>query len=638
MSAGAGNPAAESLAAAALAFLRRYPPFDEMEAEPLRALAPRLAVSYHPKGAAILKPEDGEPRFFYIVRSGLVHLAPAETYHLPSGAELTLGPGESFSVAALLERRPVASAYVAAADTFCLQLPAAAFHELLDRSPRFREFSTRYLASLLRESRRLLSMHQASLAAEQQAMGRTLRSLIQRPPVACAPGTTVREALRAMKSAGVGSIVVTAPDGAPTGIFTRYDVLDRVALPGRGLDGPVAEVMTPSPHTLAAEATAYEAALLIARHGIRHVPVLDGGRLLGVVTERDLFALQRVGIRAIHRTIADAADHGQLHQAAADIRALVVSLVRLGSAAEPLTQIVSTLNDALNRRILEIERQRHPLDGIAWGWLGFGSEGRYEQTIATDQDNGIIFVVQPGQSVDDALGRLLPFARAVNQALADCGFPLCVGNIMAGNPRWCLSLDEWLRRFDGWIEDSSPQALLDAAIFFDFRLLHGDERPAAALRERLLTLAARTPRFLRQMAEQAVAVRPPLGTFGDFVTEQSADKRATLDLKLSGSRLFVDAARIMALGQGVAHTGTAERLRQAGHKLGMSADEIGSAVEGFFFIQMLRLRRQMEQGAGSAGPNRIAPAELNEVDRRMLKESLRQARKLQTRLALDYGL
>src|SRR5262245_19450108 len=214
-----GRPAVESIAAAALAFLRRYPPFDEMEDEPLRAFAARLATGYYAKGAVILRPEDGEPASFYVVRGGLVRVAPAETYHLPSGAALTLGPGECFSVGALLEHRPVASPYVAAADTFCLQLPAAGFHELLDRSPRFRDFSTRYLASLLRESRRLLTMHQASLAAEQQAMGRTLRSLIQRAPVRCAPGATVGDALRAMKDAGVGSIVVVAADGAPAGIF-----------------------------------------------------------------------------------------------------------------------------------------------------------------------------------------------------------------------------------------------------------------------------------------------------------------------------------------------------------------------------------------------------------------------------------
>jgi CBS domain-containing protein len=640
MSAGAGNPAVEPAAAAAWTFLRRYFPFDEMEDEPLNYLVSHLAVGYYPKGAGVLKPEDGQPEFFYIVRSGLVHVSPAATYHLPTGADLALGAGECFPVAALLEHRPVASAFVATADTFCFQLPAADFRALLNRSPRFQEFATGYLGSLLRESRRLLKMHHASLAAEQQAMGRALRSLIHRPPVTCSAGATVGEALRTMKDAQVGSIIVTAADGSPAGIFTHHDVLDRVAIAGRGLGDPIAEVMTPSPRTLAAEANAYDAALLIARHGIRHVPVLDGGKVVGVVTERDLFALQRVGIRAIHRTIAEATEPGQLQQAARDIRALVGSLIELGSAAEPLSHIVSTLNDALTCRIIELERSRHPLEGLAWGWLGFGSEGRYEQTIATDQDNGIIFLAQHGQSADEVRGRLLPLARAVNQALAACGFPLCAGDIMAGNPRWCLSLDEWLRRFDGWITDSSPQALLDAAIFFDFRLLHGHERPAETLRERLLALARGTPRFLRQMAEQAVAVRPPLGVFNDFLTEESTEGRATLDLKLSGARLFVDAARIMALATGVSHTGTAERLRQGGRRLGMNADETGSAVEAFFFIQMLRLRRQVaaQEGAGHAARNRIAPADLNEVDRRMLKESLRQARRLQSRLALDYGL
>jgi CBS domain-containing protein len=300
MSAGAGNPAVESLAAAALAFLRRYPPFDEMEERPLRYLASHLAVAYHPKGAAILRPEDGEPQYFYIIRSGRVHVTPAETYHLSPGADLALGPGEYFSVGALVEHRPVGSAYTAAEDTFCLQLPAAAFRELLHRSPRFQEFSTRYLAALLRESRRLLSMHRASLAAEQQAMGRALRSLIHRSPVTCLPDATVGEALRTMKSAEVGSIIITAPDGSPAGIFTQHDVFDRVATAGRGLDDPISAVMTPSPRALPADANAYDAALLIARHGIRHVPVLDGRKVIGVVTERDLFALQRVGIRAIH--------------------------------------------------------------------------------------------------------------------------------------------------------------------------------------------------------------------------------------------------------------------------------------------------------------------------------------------------
>jgi CBS domain-containing protein len=620
-----------------LGFLGRHPPFDEMEEEPLRFLASRLAVGYYAAGAAILAPEHGVPACFYIIQAGSVSVASAETYHAADAGRL--GPGECFSVGALLGRRAVASSYVAATDTFCYQLPAADFSALLGRSARFRAFCTDYLTSLLRDSRRLLGMHRASLAAEQQAMGRTLRSLIGRPVVTCAPEAAIGDALRAMQQARIGSIIVASPGGAPLGILTRHDVVDRVALPRLGLDEPIRNVMTASPRTLPAEASAYDAALLIAHHGIRHVPVLDAGKVIGVVTERDLFALQRLSIRSIHRAISVAAAPDDLQQTAADIRRLARTLIGEGAAAEPLTLIISTLNDALTRRILEVEQGRHRLDGITWGWLGFGSEGRYEQTISTDQDNGLIFAVSAGQTADGLRDRLLPFAQAVNRTLDACGYPLCKGRIMAGNPMWCLSLDEWRRRFDDWISNTDPQALLHAGIFFDLRLLHGHEPLAGELMQTILARAAATPRFLRQLAEQAVAVRPPLGMLTGFVTEETESGAALLDLKKTGARLFVDAARVLGLAAGVAHTSTAERLRQGGVKLGIGRHETSAFTDAFFFIQMLRLRRQAaDESASPAAGNRIDPDELNEVDRRTLKEALRQARKLQSRLAMDYQL
>lgn len=627
------DAAVEAVTRPVLAFLRRYPPFGGMEDDALRFLASRVSLGYTRKGSAILAPADGEPGHFYIIQAGSVSLAPAATYHPEPGGRL--GPGECFSVGALLERRPVGSRYEAATDTFCYQLPAADFRALFDRSPRFRAFCTAYLGSLLRESRRLLRMHDASLAAEQQTMGRSLRAIVARPAVTCPPEATIGAALRAMKEEAIGSIVIAAPGGKPEGIFTRHDVLERVALSGRGLDEPIRSVMTPAPRTMEAEATAYDAALLIARHGIRHVPVMDGGRLIGVVTERDLFALQRVGIRSVHREIADAAETGDLVQAAADIRGLARNLVAEGVAAEPLTLIVSTLNDALTRRVIGLEQSRHALEGIAWGWLGFGSEGRYEQTISTDQDNGLVFAAAAGESAGAMRERLLPFAQAVNNTLAACGYPLCRGNIMARNPQWCLSLEEWLRRFEGWIANTGADALLGAAIFFDLRLIHGRDELIEAMRARILARCVATPRFLRQLAEQAVQARPPLGVLADF-TVAPAEEGGGLDLKKQGARLFVDAARVVALSQGIAHTSTAERLRQGCARLGMGELEIAALVEAFFFIQMLRLRRQ---SAGvAASPNRIDPDALNEVDRRTLKESLRQAGKLQSRLALDYRL
>jgi CBS domain-containing protein len=71
----------------------------------------------------------------------------------------------------------------------------------------------------------------------------------------------------------------------------------------------------------------------------------------------------------------------------------------------------------------------------------------------------------------------------------------------------------------------------------------------------------------------------------------------------------------------------------------ISSDDLAASVDGFNFIQLLRLRHQhFEQEHGRSGDNLIRPDELNEIERRILKESFRQARKLQARLKLDYQL
>ena len=603
----------------------------------LHFLAGHLGLAYYPAGSVIVAPEAGLVQQLYIVQRGLVQLQPAAGYHVSDGGIVTLGPGECFSVYALMEKRAVASPYTAADDTFCYQVPAAVFNELLHRSPRFQEFSLHYLRSLLQESRRLIKMHSASNASEQQTMNRALRDLIQRSPITCTADTPLETALRQIQQARIGSIVVTDTAMHPVGIFTRNDVLERVTLAGRPLSAAVSTVMTPDPVTLPAEATAYQAALLIAVRGIRHVPVTDNGKLIGVVTERDLFAAQRVSVRGINRTIEQACDADTLAQAGHDIQTLARTLLAQGVAAEQLTQLITTLNDALARRIIAFVSGQHDLQDIQWCWLTFGSEGRLEQTISTDQDNGLIFAAENEAQAAGLKARLLPFAAAVNQLLDRCGFPLCKGEIMAGNPRWCMSESAWRKQFQDWVRNTDPGALLNSVIFFDFRALAGEDALATRLQAFLHELTTQNTRFLRQLAQYALEAKPPLGLLSDFSTEKDPDGGAFIDLKKSGARLFVDAARVFALSSGIGHTNTAQRLRQAGSAIKMPSDEIAATVDAFFFIQQLRLRSQLSTDVHEHA-NRIDPGKLHEIDRRILKESLRQARKLQSRLSLDFQL
>jgi CBS domain-containing protein len=217
------------------------------------------------------------------------------------------------------------------------------------------------------------------------------------------------------------------------------------------------------------------------------------------------------------------------------------------------------------------------LSDIDWAWLAFGSEGREEQTLSTDQDNGIVFLASAEQR--DALrARLLSFAQDVNADLDRCGFPLCKGNIMAGNPEWCLTLNEWQEKFSRWVQSPQPQALLNATIFFDIRALWGRTDLADKMYAHLFSQARENGIFQRMLAGNALSVAPPLGMIRDFVTESDESGKAFIDLKKSGARLFVDAARVMALAHGVATASTTERLRRTAKLKGGAGDAVDALI------------------------------------------------------------
>ena len=110
----------------------------------------------------------------------------------------------------------------------------------------------------------------------------------------------------------VPRLVVDAAE-MPVGILTRSDVLGRITLADLPLTVPIGQVMVQPVRTLTHVHTAQDAALLMTTHGIRHVPVTRDGRAMGVVSERDLFALQRLSIKQVSSSIRHADDLRSLH-------------------------------------------------------------------------------------------------------------------------------------------------------------------------------------------------------------------------------------------------------------------------------------------------------------------------------------
>lgn len=541
--------------------------------------------------------------------------------------------GDLFPLDAVVNRRAVTSRFTAAEPVSVLAIPVEAVQALATRSAPFADFLQCQIEPL--HNTPLAPVLQAGSAPHilaEQSLETPLGELAVPDPLSCRPETPVRQALDAMRRRRTGSILVTTEGGSPLGILTRHDLLERVVLAGLNLEEPMSRVMSQPLRTLTVDNTAQDAAVLMVQQGIRHVPVTRDGLLAGIVSERDLFGLQRLSLRQTSAELQNAGDVDTLRLIAPRISRLAVQLLGQGVQSRQVTDLISRLNDVLTVRLLQLEAVRHGVDLAHACWLALGSEGRSEQTIATDQDNALILSDGADAGSRETYAR---FARSVNESLDACGFPLCRGGIMAGSPGGCATLSEWRSRFARWMDRGAPEDVLQASVYLDFRAIAGGAHLASRLRDDVVGRARVTPRFVREMALNAVQHRIPLNWFGLV----DPDSEGMLDLKLQGTLIYVDAARVYALALGLRATSTRERLIAAGRALGLAAHEYEGWVGGFEFLQMLRLRAQLQPAGGANDTrhgNRMAVERLNDIDRRTLREALRLARNLQQRLHLDY--
>ena len=619
-------------------FLQKFPPFNQMDTAHLAFLVEHCQLRFYAEGDSIIKPSDGPVEHFYIVKQGRVHGERPHSARRGTETTFEITAGECFPLAALIGERATRTEHLAAEDTFCLLLSKLAFVKLFAVSNPLRDFALRGVSSLLDQVNQQVQLRAVETLGAQYSLDTRLGELAMRQPIGCAPQTPLRDAVRMMHEQHVGSIVVLDPAGKPLGIFTLRD-LRRVVADGVDLAQPIDNLMTRNPFHLAPDASAFDAAIAMTERHIAHVCLVEHEKLCGVISERDLFSLQRVDLVHLARTIRHAGKVETLAGLRSDIRLLVDRMLAHGASSTQITHIVTLLNDHTVCRVIELTLEDMGDPGIPFTWLCFGSEGRREQTLHTDQDNGILFEAESASEAAAIRERLLPIAREINQRLAQCGFTLCKGNIMAGNPELCLSREEWSRRFAGFVLEATPENLLGSSIYFDLRTIWGPDEGCEQLREELLRRVASNSLFQKMLAENALRHRPPVGRFRDFVVARSGADKDTLDLKVQGLTPFVDGARLLALANGISAVGTLERLRALISKGVIEALDGAAYEEAYHFIQQTRMQQHQLQARDELPySNRVDPDHLNHLDRRILRESFRQAQRLQSSLAMRYQL
>ncbi len=617
------------------AFLRSHPPWDRLSDGAFRRAIDRLEIVYAAREEAILRRTDPVNRFLFVIRKGAVRL------ERDGIAIQHLEEGEPFGYPSLLAGAGPSTDVVADEDCLLYRLPIVVFDLLMDEKP-FADYFLTGLAERLRQAARVEGPLAGGFSSFAGDLSTPVAELLTRPPVFCGREATAAQAARVMTENRVSSVLVPGrPPGEPHGILTDRDLRSRVLAAGRPADTPVLQLASRPLATIAAHHPAFDALVAMLERRIHHLAVVDerqpaeldgqpAANVLGVISDTDLLRHHLHSPLYVLGRIEKIERASHFADYAEQLGAMVEVLFRGNLDAVEIGRIVSTVNDAATVRMIHLaERELRETLGdppCPYAWIVHGSEGRREQALLTDQDNAIVY----RDSTPEAERFFAELGRRVTEALQKLGLPPCPGGFMAD--AWHKPLADWQELFRSWIETPDPQALIDAANFFDHRAVWGD-LDLAPLAE-IVRTASRQHRFLAHMAKNALDFRPPLG-----MLRRIRQTEEGVDLKRGGIIPIVSLGRLVALEAGSSVRSTVERLEAGRLDGGLSPEGAETLAEAFRFLLRLRLEHQLRsRKLGHPADNRVRLDALTALERRHLKDAFSAIREVQSVVEHRWGV
>jgi CBS domain-containing protein len=605
----------------ARSFLAEHPPFDELDDKDLDRVVSAVEIEHFAPGAVILQQAGAPATNLFVIRKGEVEI-------LDGGRVIDeVGEGDVFGMWSLLGKVAPSATVRAAQDTLCYLIPAGLANDVLQTGA-----GIAFVAASVR--RRIARVDETLKAEIDPARYRKVSELVRRPPVTAESSTTVADAAELMARERISCLLIRGSDGE-VGVLTDRDLRTRVVAERRSALTPIGDVMTPRAETVPAETMAGEVLLRMLEGGFHHFPVVDtAGTVVGVVTDTDLMGLGRHTPFALKSAISRAPDRDGVASAVGDLPEVIASLVESSADPVDIGHVIAFSIDAATRRLLELGIAELGKPPVEWAWLALGSAARQEQAIHTDQDHALAFEGDR-EAAEPALA---PLAEFVTAGLEQAGFARCRGEVMAANPALRLSVDEWVERFDHWMNLQTPKASEQLSVVFDFRRVAGDLDAEAPLNEAMKQAVGR-PVFLQHLARRGLDLKPPIGFVGRFRVERGGERPGTVDVKRGGILIIGNIARAYAIRAGITAKRTVDRLRGAEQTGEIDAETREGLEEAFRFLWDVRLRHHVEQlRDGQELDDFVDPKDLGGVARQGLKEAFRIVAHAQKGLALKTGV
>jgi len=463
-----------------------------------------------------------------------------------------------------------------------------------------------------------------------------VRSLIKRAPITLPPHTSIRDAAKLMSEQRVSSVLIVEQDHL-FGVVTDRDLRNRVIAAGMDSARPIMDIATLAPMSIDVQNPAFDALLLMARHNIHHVPVLDGQRIVGMITATDLTEQHSTSAVYLAGDIYKQSTVEGLQRASAKIKRLQQSLAAAEASAYSTGHIITAITDAITTRLLQLgEAQLGPAP-VDYVWVAAGSQARNEQTAKSDQDNCMVL----DDSFDEAQHGA--YFKALSQFVCDgldaCGYIYCPGEMMAMTDTWRQPRQRWADYFARWTGQPDPKSLMLTCVFFDMRAIHGNTSLLDGLRSDVLKRTQGNSIFLAYMVGNALSHTPPLGMFKGISTIRSGEHKGKIDLKHTGVVPIVDLARVYALAGGDASVNTHDRLMSAAAGGAISEQSARDLRDALEFLAFTRIQHQARQIAkGEAPDNYLNPDDISNFERTQLKDAFTVVQALQSVLGQRFRM
>ncbi|NVK39293.1 MAG: cyclic nucleotide-binding/CBS domain-containing protein [Gammaproteobacteria bacterium] len=583
-------------------FLLECIPFDELPIEQVNRIVNHIEISYHRKGT-IFKSDENEAGL-RIVRSGAVELRSENNRLLDR-----VGEGFSFNLMGLNQEQPGIHA-VLIEDCLIYYLPEKSYQGLRQE---FRYFNRFFHSQRSRRVRRA-ARHEPNPSD----MMRPIKDLINGEIFTVTPNTSIQQCAAHMSEKRISSILITQQDSL-LGIVTDRDIRSRAVAQGLDLQANVSVIMTEEPRVIDAQASLFDATLLMTQLGIHHLPVVENKQLSGIISASDLMRAKQDDPVYLVQHISRQTELSTLTQIAQSIPNLLVQWVHAGIRAHQVSHIFTAISDAITHKLIHFAEQKLGPAPVPYCWLGFGSQGRSEQLLGADQDNGLI--IHNSMQPEDAPW-FEQLAHFVCDGLNACGYEYCKGKVMATTNEWRQPLHEWQVTVDRWTRSPTDDAVMRVSIFFDLRCVHGDQTLCDELQTYMLKKTSSNSIFLAALAQNALSNDPPLGIFRRFVVEHNGEHADQLNVKKRGIIPIVDIVRLHALANQVTAVNTLDRLQKLVECKAMTMVDSRNLQDALRVIMQARIENQAQQIINGESPNHyLNPDNMSKLLRKQLKDA-----------------